>query len=152
MVYISSPSPSPSSSASPSLSEAYNPTLMTPSPPVPQLENTKRLKLKDLNTFVSTTRLSVHNLPTRVDDAELKRLFYGLMKQADQDAVGNAGNEGDEDDGEERPVKGRYHPPRTAFTLYIVALNYLGSIYGVLHSISASNISRTSCPCMQRKL
>ena len=35
----------------------------------------KRLRLKNPNIFVSTTRLCVHNLPTSIDEKELKKIF-----------------------------------------------------------------------------
>uniref|UniRef100_A0A8D2LUB7 RNA binding motif protein 28 n=1 Tax=Varanus komodoensis TaxID=61221 RepID=A0A8D2LUB7_VARKO len=40
-----------------------------------RFEELKRQKLKDLNIFVSRTRLCVHNLPKSVDDAQLRRLM-----------------------------------------------------------------------------
>lgn len=49
-----------------------------------QLENTKRAKLKNPNIFVSTTRLSVHNIPTQVTDNQLKTMF---LKAADSKAA-----------------------------------------------------------------
>lgn len=49
-----------------------------------QLENAKRAKLKNPNIFVSTTRLSVHNIPTQVTDNQLKTMF---LKAADSKAA-----------------------------------------------------------------
>ncbi|XP_062588932.1 RNA-binding protein 28-like [Saccostrea cucullata] len=40
-----------------------------------KLENVKRAKLKNPNIFVSTTRLSVHNIPTQVTEKQLKSVF-----------------------------------------------------------------------------
>ena len=37
-----------------------------------KLESIKRLKLKNINIFVSPTRLAIHNLPKAVDDKKLK--------------------------------------------------------------------------------
>ena len=34
----------------------------------------KREKLKDPNIFISETRLSIHNLPTNVDDKQLRQI------------------------------------------------------------------------------
>lgn len=49
-----------------------------------KLENAKRAKLKNPNIFVSTTRLSVHNIPTQVTDNQLKTMF---LKAADSKAA-----------------------------------------------------------------
>lgn len=48
------------------------------------MENAKRAKLKNPNIFVSTTRLSVHNIPTQVTDSQLKTMF---LKAADSKAA-----------------------------------------------------------------
>ena len=40
-----------------------------------QLETVKRQKLKNPNIFVSSTRLSVHNIPVNVDEKQLKKVF-----------------------------------------------------------------------------
>nr|XP_002130575.2 RNA-binding protein 28 [Ciona intestinalis] len=45
-----------------------------------RIENAKRLKLKNSNIFVSTTRLCVHNLPRAVDDAKLKELVNKVFE------------------------------------------------------------------------
>ena len=39
-----------------------------------KIENVKKEKLKNLNIFVSPTRLAVHNLPKAVDGKKLKEL------------------------------------------------------------------------------
>ncbi|XP_002731716.1 RNA-binding protein 28-like, partial [Saccoglossus kowalevskii] len=41
-----------------------------------KMEKVKRQKLQNLNIFVSPTRLSVHNLPTSVDNKKLRELFW----------------------------------------------------------------------------
>ncbi|XP_078485237.1 RNA-binding protein 28 [Ciona intestinalis] len=45
-----------------------------------RIENAKRLKLKNSNIFVSTTRLCVHNLPRAVDDIKLKELVNKVFE------------------------------------------------------------------------
>ncbi|XP_072045384.1 LOW QUALITY PROTEIN: RNA-binding protein 28-like [Amphiura filiformis] len=40
-----------------------------------KVENIKRNKLKNINIFISPTRMVVHNLPKTVDDAKLKKIF-----------------------------------------------------------------------------
>ncbi|XP_074661419.1 RNA-binding protein 28-like [Tubulanus polymorphus] len=47
-----------------------------------RLDAVKRAKLKNLNIFVSSTRLCVHNLPKRVGDAELRRTFKQIVPSA----------------------------------------------------------------------
>ncbi|KAK7107274.1 hypothetical protein V1264_015223 [Littorina saxatilis] len=47
----------------------------------PQVEQVKREKLKNMNIFVSSTRLCVHNLPTKVNENELRK----IMKQTVDD-------------------------------------------------------------------
>ncbi len=39
-----------------------------------QFEELKRAKLKDMNVYVSKTRLCVHNLPKNVDQQKLQKL------------------------------------------------------------------------------
>jgi hypothetical protein len=41
----------------------------------------KELKLKSPNFFVSTTRLSVHNLPLKTDEKALKKIFLDAVKR-----------------------------------------------------------------------
>ena len=41
-----------------------------------KIEGVKRSKLKDINVFVSPTRMVVHNLQKSIDDAALKKMFY----------------------------------------------------------------------------
>ncbi|KAK3097152.1 hypothetical protein FSP39_006867 [Pinctada imbricata] len=52
-----------------------------------KLEKVKRQKLKNPNIFVSTTRLSVHNLPVSVDEKQLRKVF--LKAAEDKKAVIN---------------------------------------------------------------
>ena len=40
-----------------------------------KIETIKRNKLKNINIFVSPTRMVVHNLPKAVDDAKLRKIF-----------------------------------------------------------------------------
>lgn len=40
-----------------------------------KLERWKSQMLRNLNMFISRTRLAVHNLPSNLDDAELRQLF-----------------------------------------------------------------------------
>lgn len=47
-----------------------------------QLEDVKKQKLKDPIHFISTTRLTVHNLPKTVDDAQLRKLVLQRLKDA----------------------------------------------------------------------
>merc|ERR1712179_637196 len=49
-----------------------------------QIEKWKRTQLKDLNTFVSPTRLCVRNLPPDLGDQGLKKLFkkHGVVVEA----------------------------------------------------------------------
>ena len=42
---------------------------------VHQVEQMKREKLKNINIFVSSTRLCIHNLPTHVNENELKKVL-----------------------------------------------------------------------------
>ncbi|XP_061195663.1 RNA-binding protein 28-like [Saccostrea echinata] len=49
-----------------------------------KLENVKRAKLKNPNIFVSTTRLSIHNIPTQVSEKQLKNVF---LRAADSKAA-----------------------------------------------------------------
>ncbi|KJE97589.1 hypothetical protein CAOG_09091 [Capsaspora owczarzaki ATCC 30864] len=45
-------------------------------------EQEKRAKLKNPNYFVSTTRLSIRNLPTTVDEKALKQLIHDAVKKS----------------------------------------------------------------------
>ena len=45
-----------------------------------QIEKMKRQKLKNPDIFVSSTRLCVHNLPTSVDDKQLRRIYIRAAK------------------------------------------------------------------------
>lgn len=47
-----------------------------------QFEDIKRAKLRDINVFVSKTRLCVHNLPKSVDNKKLKALCLQAVKGA----------------------------------------------------------------------
>ena len=40
-----------------------------------QVEQTKREKLKNIDIFVSSTRLCLHNLPTQVNENQLKKVL-----------------------------------------------------------------------------
>lgn len=46
-----------------------------------QLEDAKKNKLKNPMHFVSTTRLTMHNLPTNVDDAQLRTILLNAFKR-----------------------------------------------------------------------
>lgn len=46
-----------------------------------QLEDMKKEKLKNLLHFVSTTRLTVHNLPTNIDDKTLRNAVLKTLKK-----------------------------------------------------------------------
>jgi nucleolar protein 4 len=50
-----------------------------------KIEAANSAKLKLLHYFVSTTRLSVHNLPVKCTDSELKKVFLNVFKD-DKDA------------------------------------------------------------------
>lgn len=45
-----------------------------------KIEMTKRQKLKDPNIFISPLRLCVHNIPTHVDDKELRKVYLDAVK------------------------------------------------------------------------
>ena len=45
-----------------------------------QIEKMKRQKLKNPDIFVSSTRLCVHNLPTSVDDKQLRKIYIRAAK------------------------------------------------------------------------
>ncbi|KAF3688901.1 RNA-binding protein 28 RNA-binding motif protein 28 [Channa argus] len=47
-----------------------------------RFEEIKRAKLRDINVFVSKTRLCVHNLPKSVDNKKLKALCLEAVKEA----------------------------------------------------------------------
>lgn len=47
-----------------------------------KFEEIKRAKLRDINVFVSKTRLCVHNLPKSVDNKKLKALCLQAVKGA----------------------------------------------------------------------
>lgn len=44
-----------------------------------KIEMTKRQKLKDPNIFISPTRICVHNIPTQVDDKELRKVYLNAV-------------------------------------------------------------------------
>ena len=50
-----------------------------------KVEQIKREKLKNPNVFISTTRLCVRNIPTRVDDTQLRKVY--LKAVGDKAAV-----------------------------------------------------------------
>ncbi|KAJ3596566.1 hypothetical protein NHX12_002971 [Muraenolepis orangiensis] len=45
-----------------------------------RFEEVKRAKLRDINVYVSKTRLCVHNLPKSVDDKKLKTICFQTLK------------------------------------------------------------------------
>jgi len=45
-----------------------------------KLEDVKKQKLKDPSHFISPTRLTIHNLPTDVDDDKLRKLITETLK------------------------------------------------------------------------
>lgn len=44
-----------------------------------QIEQLKRERLKNINIFVSSTRLCFHNLPTQVDDKTLRKTLLDVL-------------------------------------------------------------------------
>lgn len=44
-----------------------------------RIEQVKRVKLKDPNVFISTTRICVHNIPVQVDDKKLKQVILKAL-------------------------------------------------------------------------
>lgn len=46
-----------------------------------QFEDSKRTKLRDINVYVSKTRLCVHNLPKFVDNKKLRAVCLGALKE-----------------------------------------------------------------------
>ena len=47
-----------------------------------QFEEVKRTKLRDINVYVSKTRLCVHNLPKSVDNTKLKDICFQALSRA----------------------------------------------------------------------
>jgi len=45
-----------------------------------KLEDDKKQKLKDLSYFISPTRLTIHNLPTNIDDDKLRKIIIQTLK------------------------------------------------------------------------
>ena len=47
-----------------------------------QFEEVKRTKLRDINVYVSKTRLCVHNLPKSVDNSKLKAICLQAVSRS----------------------------------------------------------------------
>ena len=46
-----------------------------------KVEQTKRMKLKNIDVYVSSTRICVHNLPTNVTDDRLRKLLRQIVDE-----------------------------------------------------------------------
>lgn len=57
-----------------------------------KIESSNTAKLKLLHHFVSTTRLSVHNIPIKCTDAELKTIYLNALNENKHDAASNKHN------------------------------------------------------------